>query len=143
MTKTVANLLNTKGTDVWSIDADATVFEALQMMADKNLGALIVMEGGDLAGIMSERDYARKVILLDRGSRQTKVRDIMTSDVITVGPNQSVNECMELMTNHRIRHLPVVEDGSLQGVVSIGDVVKGVIAQQEALIIQLEQYITS
>ncbi len=132
-----------KGTAVWSIDADASVYEALQLMAEKNLGALVVLEDGKLAGIVSERDYARKVILLDRESRETKVREIMTSDLITVSPADSVVECMELMTEHRIRHLPVVEDGALGGVVSIGDAVKGVIAEQEALIIQLEQYITS
>ncbi|NND14300.1 MAG: CBS domain-containing protein [Acidimicrobiia bacterium] len=143
MRKTVAHLLDGKGTDVWAVDVDATVYEALQMMAEKNLGALIVLKNGELAGIMSERDYARKVILLDRISRETRVAEIMTADVITVSPLQSVNDCMELMTEHRIRHLPVVEGGKLTGVVSIGDVVKGVIAQQEALIIQLEQYITS
>jgi len=143
MSKTVGNLLQGKGNDVWSIDVEATVYEALQFMAEKNLGALVVLEGGQLAGIISERDYARKVILLDRGSRETKVREIMTADVITVATSQSVNECMELMTEHRIRHLPVMDDGSLVGVISIGDVVKAVIAQQEALIIQLEQYITS
>jgi CBS domain-containing protein len=143
MRKTVANLLAGKGTAVWSIDTDASVYEALQIMAEKNLGALVVLEDGKLAGIMSERDYARKVILLDRGSRETKVREIMTSDLITVSPADSVAECMRLMTEHRIRHLPVVEDGALGGIVSIGDAVKGVIAEQEALIIQLEQYITS
>jgi len=143
MSKTVSNLLADKGTDVWSVRADASVYEALQLMAEKNLGALIVLEDGKLAGIVSERDYARKVILLDRGSRETEVREIMTRDLITVSPTDSVVECMELMTEHRIRHLPVVEDGALGGVVSIGDVVKGIIGEQEALIIQLEQYITS
>ncbi len=143
MSKTVANLLAGKGTAVWAIDVDATVYEALQLMAEKNLGALVVLEDGKLTGIVSERDYARKVILLDRGSRETKVREIMTSDLITISPTDSVADCMELMTEHRVRHLPVVEDGTLGGVVSIGDVVKGFIAEQEALILQLEQYITS
>ena len=143
MGKTVANLLTTKGTTVWSIGSDASVYEALQLMAEKNLGALVVLDDGELAGIMSERDYARKVILLDRGSKETRVGEIMTGDVITVSPLTSVSDCMALMTEHHIRHLPVLEDGSLAGVVSIGDVVKGVIGEQKDLIRQLEQYITS
>jgi CBS domain-containing protein len=143
MRKTVSNLLATKGSSVWSIGADASVYEALELMAEKNLGALIVLEDGVLVGIISERDYARKVILLDRESRETQVRDIMTSDVVTVAPATSVTECMELMTAHHIRHLPVLDDGEIGGVVSIGDVVKGVIGEQRALIAQLEQYITS
>lgn len=143
MTKTVAHLLEGKGRDIYSIDVNATVYDALQSMEEKNLGALVVLGDGELVGIISERDYARKVILMDRESRDTHVHEIMTADVITVGPDQSVTECMELMTEHRIRHLPVVDGGRLSGVISIGDVVKGVIAEQEALIIQLEQYITS
>ncbi len=143
MGKTVSNLLAAKGTDVSSIDADASVYEALQLMAEKDLGALVVLEDGELAGIVSERDYARKVILLDRGSRETKIGEIMTRDLISVTPTHTVVECMELMTQHHIRHLPVIVDGALGGIVSIGDVVKGVIGEQEALIIQLEQYITS
>ena len=143
MGKTVANLLTSKGSEVYSIGPDASVYEALQFMAEKNLGALVVLDDGELAGIMSERDYARKVILLDRGSRQTLVGEIMTDTVITVSPRTTVSDCMELMTEHHIRHLPVIEDGALAGVVSIGDVVKGVIGEQEALIRQLEQYITS
>ncbi len=143
MGKTVANLLTNKGTAVWSIGPDASVYEALQLMAEKNLGALVVLDDGELAGIMSERDYARKVILLDRESRETSVREIMTGEVITVSPRTTVSDCMALMTEHHIRHLPVIEDGSLSGVVSIGDVVKGVIGEQEDLIRQLEQYITS
>ncbi len=143
MSKTVSNLLADKGTTVWSIDVDASVYEALQLMAEKDLGALVILEDGQLAGIISERDYARKVILLDRGSRETRVDEIMTRDVITVSPRDSVAECMELMTEHHVRHLPVIDEGTLGGIVSIGDVVKGVIGEQEALIIQLEQYITS
>lgn len=143
MSKTVSNLLADKGTIVWSVDADASVYEALEFMAEKDVGALVVLEDGQLAGIISERDYARKVILLDRGSRETRVDEIMTRDVITVSPRDSVAECMELMTEHHIRHLPVIDDEALSGIVSIGDVVKGVIGEQEALIIQLEQYITS
>lgn len=143
MSKTVSNLLADKGTTVWSTDTHASVYEALQLMAEKDLGALVVLEDGQLAGIISERDYARKVILLDRGSRETRVDEIMTRDVITVSPRDSVADCMELMTEHHIRHLPVFDDETLGGIVSIGDVVKGVIGEQEALIIQLEQYITS
>jgi CBS domain-containing protein len=138
----VLNLLADKGTTVWSIEVRARVFEALQLMAEKNLGALVVLEDGALAGIMSERDYARKVILLDRGSRETEVGEIMTRDVITVTPADSLDHCMELMTDHHIRHLPVLENGVLGGVISIGDVMKGVIGEKEALIADLEKYIT-
>ncbi len=140
---TVANLLAGKDSSIWSIDVNASVYEALQLMAEKNFGALAVMEDGRLAGIVSERDYARKVILLDRGSRETKVREIMASDLITTSPTDSIATCMQLMTEHHIRHLLVVEDGSLAGVVSIGDVVKNVIAEQEADIAQLQQHVSS
>lgn len=144
MQRTVARLLEEKGRDVWTISADATVFEALQIMADKGVGALVVVDDERRpCGIISERDYARKVILLDRGSRATAVREIMTSDLITVTTTQHTGECMALMTNRRIRHLPVVEEGRLIGIVSIGDVVRAVIDEQQFLIDQLEQYITS
>lgn len=138
----VLNLLADKGTTVWTIDVGASVFEALELMAEKNLGALVVLEDGALAGIISERDYARKVILLDRGSHETAVGEIMTREVITVTPSDSLHHCIELMTNHHIRHLPVLEDGALGGVISIGDVMKGVIGEKEALIADLEKYIT-
>lgn len=143
MQKTVATILEGKGREVLRIGPDATVFEALELMAEKGVGALVVTDGDHLAGILSERDYARKVILLDRGSRETKVGEIMTREVITVEPARTVTECMELMTERRFRHLPVVSDGELIGVISIGDVVKAVISQQRQLIKELEQYITS
>lgn len=143
MQKTVATILEGKGREVLRIAPDATVFEALELMAEKGVGALVVTDGDHLAGILSERDYARKVILLDRGSRETKVGEIMTREVITVEPARTVTECMELMTERRFRHLPVVSDGELIGVISIGDVVKAVISQQRQLIKELEQYITS
>jgi len=143
MQKTVATILEGKGGEVLRIGPDATVFEALELMAEKGVGALVVTDGDHLAGILSERDYARKVILLDRGSRETKVAEIMTHEVITVEPARTVTECMELMTERRFRHLPVVSDGELIGVISIGDVVKAVISEQRQLIKELEQYITS
>jgi CBS domain-containing protein len=143
MQKTVATILEGKGGEVLRIGPDATVFEALELMAEKGIGALVVTDGDHLAGILSERDYARKVILLDRGSRETKVSEIMTSEVVTVEPGRTVTECMELMTERRFRHLPVVSDGQLIGVISIGDVVKAVISEQRQLIQELEQYITS
>ena len=143
MQKTVATILEGKGGEVLRIGPDATVFEALEIMAEKGVGALVVTDGDHLAGILSKRDYARKVILLDRGSRETKVGEIMTSEVITVEPARTVTECMELMTERRFRHLPVVSDGELIGVISIGDVVKAVISEQRQLVEELEQYITS
>jgi len=141
--KTVAGILEEKGDQVWSIEPSATVFEALQLLAEKNLGAVVVIDDGKLVGIMSERDYARKVVLLDRMSKKTIVTEIMTADVITVAPDARVSDCMSLMTERRIRHLPVVEDDRLVGLVSIGDVVRAVIAEREFIINQLEQYIQS
>ena len=142
MTKTVANIIDHKGRDIWSTDVDATVFEALELMADKNVGALVVFSGDILAGIVSERDYARKVILVSRRSRETLVSEIMTPDPVTVSPRDTVASCMELMTEARIRHLPVIDDGELVAVISIGDVVLAVIDEQKFLIDQLERYIT-
>ncbi len=142
MPATVAQILAVKGRDVWSIPADTTVYKALQVMAEHGVGALLVMDGERLVGIVSERDYARKVILLDRVSRRTAVSEIMTGDPQTVTPSNSVTECMTLMTELRVRHLPVIEDDRVVGLVSIGDVVKHVISEQESLIAQLEQYIT-
>lgn len=141
--KTVMQLLQVKGREIHSISPDVRVFEALKLMAEKNVGALVVMEGGKLAGILSERDYARKVILLSKSSHDVAVREIMTGRVITVHPRQTVEECMALMTGRRVRHLPVVEGDQLIGVLSIGDLVKEVIAEQEATIKQLESYIHS
>lgn len=138
---TVRQLLLEKGPTVWTVDPDASVFDALQLMADKNVGALPVVAGGDLVGIFSERDYARKVILHGHASRDTPVRSIMTSNVVTVGPDQDLSDCMRIMTDKRIRHLPVMDAGRQVGVLSIGDVMKAVLAEQEFLIGQLSDYI--
>ena len=139
--KSLKQLLEAKGRDVYSVGPDAHVFDALKLMAEKSVGALIVTEGGRIAGVISERDYARKVILLGKSSHELQVRDIMTSKVITVHPGQTVEECMALMTEKRIRHLPVTEGERLIGVLSIGDLVKEVIAEQQQTIRQLESYI--
>ncbi len=139
--KTVRSLLQTKGHAVWTIAPDATVYQALRVMADKNVGALLVLEGGELVGIISERDYARKVALRGQTAHSTFVRDIMTTDVVSIHPDQTVEECMALMTDKRIRHLPVVADGRLMGVISIGDVVKSIITEQGFMIEQLTSYI--
>ncbi len=139
---TVRHILDTKGHEVWSVSADATVYEALKVMAEKNVGALVVLEGDQLKGIVSERDYARKVILKGKVSQGTPVREIMSTDVVNVRPDQSIEECMTLMTNMRIRHLPVIENEKLVGLISIGDVVKAIISEQEFAIRQLENYIT-
>ena len=141
--KSVRQLLQAKGREVHSITPDARVFDALKLMADKDVGALVVQEDGRLAGIISERDYARKVILQGKSSHEMTVRDIMTGKVITVSPEQTVEDCMALMTGKRIRHLPVIEAGRLAGLLSIGDLVKEVIAEQEQTIRQLESYIHS
>ena len=142
MISTVKGLLGSKGPEVFGITPDATVFDALSLMAERNVGAVIVLDDGKLVGILSERDYARKVMLLDRSSRETLVSEIMTPGVQTVGPDDSIDRCMELMTEGRFRHLPVVEEDAVVGVVSIGDVVKAVIERQQALIGDLERYIT-
>ena len=139
--KTLKQLLEAKGREVYTIEPGARVFDALKMMADKGVGALMVTEGGRIAGVVSERDYARKVILHGKSSHELQVRDIMTGKVITVHPGQSVEECMALMTEKRIRHLPVTEGELLIGVLSIGDLVKEVIAEQRQTIEQLESYI--
>jgi len=138
---TVKQLIQAKGNAVWSITPDSTVYEALKLLAEKEVGALLVLENERLAGIISERDYARKVILKGKNSMDTPVREIMTSKVVTVRPDQTIDDCMSLMTENRIRHLPVVEGDRLVGVISIGDVVKAIISQQEFVIEQLENYI--
>jgi len=139
--RTVRQLLQDKGYAIWSVHPDATVFEALQEMADKDVGSLVVVADGTVVGIFSERDYARKVILHGHASRDLKVRAIMTEQLITVAPDQTLSDCMRLMTDHRVRHLPVLEDGKQVGVISIGDVVKAVMSEQEFLIDQLQSYI--
>lgn len=142
MRTTVAHLLAGKGKDVWFVPPDASVYEALEVMADKGVGALVVLDGGRLVGIISERDYARKGILLERASKETPVTDIMTAEVHTVGVTTTVADCMSIMTERRFRHLPVLDGDDLMGVISIGDVVKAVIEDQRFLIEQLEHYIT-
>jgi CBS domain-containing protein len=139
---TVGRLLGGKGHDLWTVAPDASVYDAIALMAERGIGALPVVEDGRLAGILSERDYARKVILKGRSSKETRVSEIMTSEVVTVAPDQTIDRCMQLMTERRIRHLPVVEDGRLTGMLSIGDVVKYIISDREHTIEKLESYIT-
>jgi CBS domain-containing protein len=141
--KTVKQLLSAKGGHVYSAEPQTRVIDALKMMAERNVGALVVLEGRRLAGIFSERDYARKVILQGKSSADVQVRDVMTRDVITVPPTTTVEECLALITAKRVRHLPVVENDELVGVISIGDLVKEVIAEQERTIKELESYIHS
>jgi len=141
--KSLKQLLNAKGHHIHSIRPDAKVIEALQLMAQKDIGALLVTDAGRVGGILSERDYARKVILQGKSSHDIPVREIMTSGVVTVDPSKSIEDCMALMTQRRIRHLPVCEGDKLVGIVSIGDLVKEVIAEQEQTIRQLESYIHS
>lgn len=139
---TIRQLLATKGNDVWSISPEATVYDALSLLAEKNIGALLVVQDGEIAGIVSERDYARKVALQGKASIQTPVSEIMTGEVVTIEPQLGVRDALAMMTDKRIRHLPVVEESKIIGVVSIGDLVKSIIAEQELLISQLEQYIS-
>ncbi|HTM08069.1 MAG TPA: CBS domain-containing protein [Verrucomicrobiae bacterium] len=139
----VSDILAGKGRNVWSVEPNSMVYDAMKLMADKGIGALIVREGEPVVGVISERDYARKVILEGRSSRTTAVREIMTSHVLYAGPNQTIEECMAVMTDKRIRHLPVLEGGHLIGVISIGDLVKAIISEQQFRIEQLERYITS
>ena len=137
----VRQLLAAKPNQIHTVAPDTSVFEALERMARHDIGALVVVQEGDVVGMFSERDYARKVILQGRASRETRVRDIMTSEVLTVEPSRTTGDCMQLMTDRRVRHLPVLEDGRLVGLVSIGDVVKAVMAEQVFMIEQLESYI--
>ncbi len=138
----VNEILKEKGHEVLSVTPETLVFEALKLMADKNVGSLLVLENDELIGLFSERDYARKVILKRKSSRDTPVREIMSSRVVYVRPSQTIGECMALMTDKRVRHLPVIEDKQLVGLISIGDVVKAIISEKEFLIHQLENYIT-
>lgn len=140
--RTVHNLLQVKGDDVWSVLPSRTVFEALGRMAELDIGALLVLDGDELVGILSERDYARKIALAGKASKETRVEEIMTPRVYCIGLDQTVEEAMALMTNRRVRHLPVLDaDGGVIGVISIGDVVKDIIAEREFQIEQLEKYI--
>jgi CBS domain-containing protein len=142
MTTLVRHMLVGKP-EVYSVGADDTVFDALHLMAQVNIGAVLVLEDGQVRGIMSERDYARKMVLHGKSSRETRVREVMTTRVITVEPDRTCSDCMALMTEKHIRHLPVMEQGRLMGVISIGDVVRAVVREQQATISTLEQYIMS
>ena len=141
MKTSVRQLLQAKGNRVHTVEPGLSVYEALEIMASYDIGALLVVEDSRLVGIFSERDYARKVILMGRGSKDTLVKEIMTDEVITVNPGSTVGDCMALMTGKRIRHLPVVDDEQLMGLISIGDVVKAIMSEQELMIIELESYI--
>lgn len=141
--QSMAQLLSTKGSRVWSISPDATVYEGLELMAEKNIGALLIIDGGRAVGIMSERDYARKIILEGRSSRDTQIRSIMTTRLVSARPDATIEECMAIMTRERIRHLPVVDGEAVVGMVSIGDLVKATIDQQQFTIEQLERYIAT
>lgn len=140
--KTVADILATKGSEVYSAAPDDSIFDAVKMMAEKGIGSVIVMDGDKLAGIMTERDYARKVILEGKSSRDSSVREVMTTQVLCVSPERTVDECMALMTDKRARHLPVLDHKRVVGVISIGDLVKAVISEQQFLIDQLQHYIS-
>jgi CBS domain-containing protein len=138
---TVKNILDSKGNAIFTITPDTTVYHALELMVEKNVSALLVMEAGKLAGIFTERDYARKVVLKGKSSRETAIGDIMTSNLITVSSASSIDECMQLMTGKYIRHLPVVDEEKLTGIISIGDVVRTIIQEQKSIIGHMEQYI--
>ncbi|MEO6264257.1 MAG: CBS domain-containing protein [Luteimonas sp.] len=139
--RTVRQLLEAKAPEIFAIGPDAPVIDAIKLMAEKRIGAVLVMDAGKLAGILSERDYARKIVLQGRSSKDTPVRDIMTADVISVGLNDSADRCMQLVTHRRIRHLPVLDGDAVLGVVSIGDLVKAVIEDQQIELDQLQRYI--
>ena len=141
--RTVRQLLEAKAAEVFAIGPDAPVIDAIRLMAEKRIGAVLVMEGPRLSGILSERDYARKIVLQGRSSADTPVRDIMTADVVSVGLDDSAERCMQIVTDRRIRHLPVVQGGQVVGVVSIGDLVKAVIEDQQLELDQLQRYIAS
>lgn len=141
--RTVRQLLEAKAPEVFAIGPDAPVIDAIRLMAEKRIGAVLVMQAGMLAGILSERDYARKIVLQGRSSKDTPVRDIMTADVISVGLGDSTDHCMQLVTDKRIRHLPVLDGDNVLGVVSIGDLVKAVIEDQQLELDQLQRYIAS
>jgi CBS domain-containing protein len=139
---TVNDILDHKRTEVWSVAPDTTVYQAIQLMADKNIGALPVLDDNRMVGIISERDYTRKVILKGRASRDTPVRDIMTRDPVLAVPGDTIVECMRMMTEHKVRHLPVMDGSTMLGIVSIGDLVNWIISAQTVAIDQLEKYIT-
>ncbi|MBI4552451.1 MAG: CBS domain-containing protein [Candidatus Latescibacteria bacterium] len=138
---TVKELLKAKGEEIWSITPDTSVYTALEIMAEKNVGALLVVEGEQLVGIFSERDYARKGILKGRASKDTPVRDVMTGRVFSIHPDNSLDDCLKLMTDKHIRHLPILDNDRLRGMLTIGDVVKHIISEQQTTIQSLEEYI--
>ncbi|WP_315386665.1 CBS domain-containing protein [uncultured Stenotrophomonas sp.] len=140
---TVRQLLEGKSPEVFAVGPDSAVIDAIRLMAEKGIGAVVVMDGRQLVGILSERDYARKIVLHDRSSRTTKVSDIMTAKVVTVAPSEQVEHCLQLVTDYRIRHLPVVDNNGVVGVISIGDLVKSVIDEQAQKLDQLQQYIVA
>ncbi len=140
--KSVQQILSAKPREVWSVSPSQSVYEALELMAQKDIGAVLVLENNKVIGIFSERDYARKVILKGKSSRETTVGELMTRDVLYIRPDQSLEECMALMTDKRIRHLPVIQNDKLIGIVTIGDVVKAIISDQEFTIHELENYIS-
>ena len=141
MSDPVRSVLRGKSSQIWSVSPEISVYDAMKMMAEKDIGALLVMNGRELVGIMSERDYARKVVLQGRASRETEVREIMTSPPLTTSPDSTVDECMALMTRYRIRHLPVLDGRQVAGVISIGDLVNWIISSHEQTIDHLQQYI--
>ncbi len=141
-TVTVSSILGSKGSQIWSVNPETTVFDAIKTMAEKNVGALLVMDGEKLAGVISERDYTRKVALKGRSSRDTTVREILSPNVVSATPRHTIEVCMRLMTENRVRHLPIVEGETVVGIVSIGDLVNWTISAQHAAIEQLENYIT-
>jgi len=142
VTKLVSDILDSKGHEVWAVKPDDTVFDSLQLMAEKEIGALLVMEGDRLVGIVTERDYARKVILEGKSSKTSSVAEVMTTRVLCVTPERTIDECMALMTDKRARHLPVLDHKRVIGVISIGDLVKTMISEQQVLIDQLQHYIS-
>jgi len=141
--KTVSDLVGGKGKLIWTVEPDTLVLDALRLMADKEIGAVLVLRGEQLVGIFSERDYARQVVLKGKASKDTPVRDVMTTRIVYVRPEQTLEDCMALMTDKRVRHLPVFDSGKLIAVLSIGDVVKAVISEKEFIIAQLENYIST
>jgi CBS domain-containing protein len=142
MAEKIDSILSIKDTRIWSMGPEETVYDAIALMADKGIGALLVISGGELVGVISERDYARKIILHGRHSKDTLIREIMTTSPMTVTPEHTIDDCMRIMTQHRIRHLPVLDQGALVGVISIGDLVNAIIAAQAHTIHQLHTYIT-
>lgn len=137
----VSSLLHQKGTVVWHVTPESTVYDAIKIMAEKNVGSLLVMSGDSLVGIFTERDYTRKIALMGKTSKDTRIKEVLSGKVICVKPGDSVEECMRLMTEHRIRHLPVADEGKVLGVISIGDLVNWIISAQNSAIEQMEQYI--